>query len=258
MTTNTNPRPHESSAIQDTITGYWDWRGAAYDEAPRHGIHHPREKEAWLAALRDLLPAAPADVLDVGAGTGFLALLIAELGHRVVGIDLAVNMLAAGLQKSAGMANAPAFMYGDAHDPPLPAWSFDVVTNRHVMWTLTDPPRALAAWYRLLRPGGRLLAIDGLWWLERAEPAPNVPLTPTQQKHKEHYTPEVEAALPLRQATSIATILAMVRDAGFTDVHVTHLDAVAAVEREVLPDTGRMTQPRYVLHGVRPAVSSSP
>jgi ubiquinone/menaquinone biosynthesis C-methylase UbiE len=46
-----------------------------------------------LETLRSLLPPALAEVLDVGTGTGFLALLLAELRYRVVGIDLAPDML---------------------------------------------------------------------------------------------------------------------------------------------------------------------
>jgi protein-L-isoaspartate O-methyltransferase len=46
-----------------------------------------------MDALRPLLPPPPADILDVGTGTGFLALLLAELGHRVSGIDLSEGML---------------------------------------------------------------------------------------------------------------------------------------------------------------------
>lgn len=249
-TTGRPPTP-DTDSLQTSITGYWDWRGAAYDDAPRHGLFDGREKAAWLATLRGLLPEPPADVLDVGAGTGFLALLIAELGHRVTGVDLAENMLAAAREKSVGLALPPTIVIGDAHEPPLPAASFDVVTNRHVMWTLLDPERALAHWYTLLRPGGRLLAVDGLWWLEQVEPEPDTELTPIQEKHRQHYTDAVKAALPLRQADSIEAILAMVEAAGFADVDVVRLDEIAAVEREVLPDPGYMRQPRYAIRAVR-------
>src|SRR4029079_18630578 len=78
-----------------SVIAFWDLRSPTYDDSPGHATHSAAEHTAWLAALEALLPPAPADVLDVGAWTGFLALLLAELGHRVVGVDLAPGMLAA-------------------------------------------------------------------------------------------------------------------------------------------------------------------
>src|SRR5262245_9423365 len=79
---------------QGHVTAYWNFRSVSYDAQPGHGLHHEAERRAWLAALRELSPPAPADVLDAGTGTGFLAWLLAELGHRVTGVDLAEAMLA--------------------------------------------------------------------------------------------------------------------------------------------------------------------
>ncbi|WP_157869322.1 class I SAM-dependent methyltransferase, partial [Streptomyces hirsutus] len=39
----------------------------------------------------------------------------------------------------------------------------DVVLVRHVLWTLPDPGRALRHWRGLLRPGGRLVLVEGVW-----------------------------------------------------------------------------------------------
>jgi methylase of polypeptide subunit release factors len=77
-----------SSDLQQGINAYWDECGAVSDAQPGHGISSPTEHEAWLAALRDLLPPAPADVLDIGTGTGFLAFSMAEFGHGSTGADL--------------------------------------------------------------------------------------------------------------------------------------------------------------------------
>ena len=52
---------------------------------------------------------------------------------------------------------------GDAADPPYAAASTDVVFARHVLWALPDPATALRRWIRLLRPGGRLLLVEGRW-----------------------------------------------------------------------------------------------
>jgi ubiquinone/menaquinone biosynthesis C-methylase UbiE len=94
-----------AEAIQTGITAYWNQRGASYDQQPGHASHGGQEHRAWLSALADLLPPAPADILDVGAGTGFLSFLLAELGRRVIGADLADGMPAQARAKATGLAN---------------------------------------------------------------------------------------------------------------------------------------------------------
>jgi len=53
---------------------------------------------------------------------------------------------------------------GDVQSLPFQSSSFDLVTSRHLLWTLPDPARAIAEWMRVLRPGGRIIAIDGNWF----------------------------------------------------------------------------------------------
>ena len=45
----------------------------------------------------------------------------------------------------------------------MPAASFDVVLARHVLFALPEPEAVLARWIALLRPGGRLLLVEGFW-----------------------------------------------------------------------------------------------
>ena len=42
--------------------------------------------------------------------------------------------------------------------------SYEIVVARHVLWALPDPAAVLARWVRLLRPGGRLILVEGRWW----------------------------------------------------------------------------------------------
>jgi SAM-dependent methyltransferase len=46
---------------------------------------------------------------------------------------------------------------------PLADASVDAVLARHILWTLPDPQAALAGWARALRPGGRLVLVEGRW-----------------------------------------------------------------------------------------------
>ena len=56
------------------------------------------------------------------------------------------------------------FEIGDAMAPPWPSETFDVVLSRHVAWALPDRERGLGRWFELLKPGGRLVLIEGRWW----------------------------------------------------------------------------------------------
>ena len=156
--------PERPRRVTEDVVGYWDAEAARFDEEPDHGLRDPAVRAAWLALLRDHLPEPPVDVLDLGCGTGSLTLLAAELGHRVAGIDIAPAMVAAARTKLASAGASATVELGDAADPPGDAGTYDVVLARHVLWALPDPSAALARWVRLLRPGGRLVLVEGRWW----------------------------------------------------------------------------------------------
>jgi ubiquinone/menaquinone biosynthesis C-methylase UbiE len=141
----------------------WDAEAATYDDEPDHGLRDPAVRAAWAARLRAWLPEPPADVVDLGCGTGSLSVLVAEAGHRVSGLDLAAPMVAAAEAKARAAGVAAAFRQGDAAAPPYPAGSADVVLSRHVLWALADPDEALRRWVAILRPGGRLVLVEGHW-----------------------------------------------------------------------------------------------
>ncbi|MGW2229336.1 methyltransferase domain-containing protein [Streptomyces formicae] len=139
----------------------WDAAAAAFDDEPDHGLRDGDVRAAWAERLRAWLPRASGEVLDLGCGTGSLALLAAEQGHRVTGVDRAPAMVARAREKLAG--HTADVLLGDASLPPVGDRRFDAVVARHVLWTLPDPEAALRHWRTLLRPGGRLILIEGVW-----------------------------------------------------------------------------------------------
>ncbi|MFD8626272.1 methyltransferase domain-containing protein [Streptomyces hygroscopicus] len=144
-----------------STTAYWDAAAGDFDDEPDHGLRDPAVREAWAARLRGWLPERPGDVLDLGCGTGSLALLAAEAGHRVTGVDRSPRMARLAREKLAG--TGATVLVGDAAEPPVPERSFDVVLVRHLLWLLPDREAVLRCWVRLLRPGGRLVLIEGRW-----------------------------------------------------------------------------------------------
>ncbi|MFF7531528.1 class I SAM-dependent methyltransferase [Streptomyces bobili] len=139
----------------------WDAEAAAFDEEPDHGLRDPEVRAAWADRLRGWLADRPGDLLDLGCGTGSLSLLAAERGHRVTGVDLSPAMVEQARTKLAG--RDAVFLVGDAAAPPVGEERFDTMLVRHVLWTLPDPGRALRHWRDLLRPGGRLVLVEGVW-----------------------------------------------------------------------------------------------
>ncbi|POX36644.1 NUDIX hydrolase [Streptomyces sp. Ru73] len=144
-----------------TDAGYWESAAERFDDEPDHGLRDPKVRDAWATRLRNWLPDEPSEVLDLGCGTGSLALLAAEQGHHVTGVDRSPRMLEAARAKLA--AHDVRLLTGDAGRPPVQERQFDVVLVRHVLWALPDPEAALRTWVRLLRPGGRLVLVEGRW-----------------------------------------------------------------------------------------------
>src|SRR5665647_1174042 len=159
-------------AIQDKqikldIANIWDISAETYDDKEGHGIHSEIEREAWKTLFKSMLPSGRLDVLEVGCGTGEIGLLFAEMGHHVTGLDLSDKMLSKATEKTSKKMFDSTFKKGDAENPPFEAGTFDVVVSRHLLWTLPHPDDAVMNWKKLLKKGGALIVIDGLWngWL---------------------------------------------------------------------------------------------
>jgi ubiquinone/menaquinone biosynthesis C-methylase UbiE len=145
------------------IQTYWERRATSFDDEVGHGLVSDGQRRAWLALLSQLAGPAPRRVLDVGCGTGFLALRFAELGHTVTGIDLAPQMIDRARSKAEQADLDVDFRVGNAEALDFPDKHFDWVVGRHLIWNLPDPERGVTEWLRVLRPGGRLALIEGKW-----------------------------------------------------------------------------------------------
>lgn len=142
---------------------YWSRLAGTYDEEADHGLGPDDVRRAWRDRLTGWLPAERSDVADLGCGTGSLAVLAAEQGHRVTGVDFADAMIERAQEKAYDAGVKVRFVVGDASTPPLVPNSVDVVLVRHVLWALPDPATAVAAWSTALRPGGRFVLVEGTW-----------------------------------------------------------------------------------------------
>jgi len=149
--------------IKDAIRKCWDQSSVWYDSCSGHGIGTGEENIAWKQELGRNLPGPSLTVLDVGCGTGAMGLLFAGMGHRVTGLDLSEGMLAKAREKADAQKCSMELRTGDAEHLPFDNESFDVVVNRHLVWTLPHPEIALEEWHRVLKKGGVVLIIEGIW-----------------------------------------------------------------------------------------------
>lgn len=152
------------AAVKDAVEAHWSARAATFDDQPNHGLHSDQQRSLWVDVLGRLAGPHPLRVLDVGCGTGFLTLLLAELGHQAEGLDIAEPMLERARAKAEAAGLDVRFFSGDAeHLTEIEDARYDLVVERHVIWTLPDPAGALREWRRVLAPGGRVALIEGNW-----------------------------------------------------------------------------------------------
>ena len=102
-------------------------------------------------------------VLDIGAGTGIVALAAAATSAHVTAIDLSLGMLARAKENAeqAGVADRIDFRLMDAEVLTLNDRSFDCVLSLFALHHFPDPARALKEMQRVLVPGGTLVVGSG-------------------------------------------------------------------------------------------------
>ncbi|PRY17523.1 methyltransferase domain-containing protein [Kineococcus rhizosphaerae] len=134
----------------------------------------PRTSTVLWDGVQRLLADAAADsgaseltVVDLGGGTGGLAVRVAALGHRVVVVDPSPDALAALERRTveAGLSGRVRSVQGDAAELSglLAAGSVDVLLCHGVLEVVDDPAAALRAAHDVLRPGGRLSLLVAQW-----------------------------------------------------------------------------------------------
>ena len=235
----------QTDAVKQQVAAHWDRRAPNFDEDFGHSIRTPAERAAWDRILDLVLAGRGAlDALDAGCGTGFLTFELAARGHRVTGVDFAPAMLVEARRKAAERGVSVRFEEADAEQLPFPPRSFDLAISRHVLWTLPHPEAAIDEWMRVLRPGGRLVVVDGQFDAGAAPPA----------QENARTSPEYAAVgdqLPFlggRPREEIETLLAA---HGLVNVASDPLLDLVAAQEQRMAEEGRerRTRRRYVAWG---------
>jgi ubiquinone/menaquinone biosynthesis C-methylase UbiE len=124
-----------------------DAQAAVHDAIARFPFY-----QTLLAELLDALAPSPGGrYLDLGCGTGNLAVAARARGVDLVGVDLSAAMLIEAWRKGCELIMA------DLHQLPLSSESVDGALSVNALWQLDHPADFIGELRRVLRPGGRLV-----------------------------------------------------------------------------------------------------
>lgn len=139
---------------------------AFYERAPFPGypahdtlaaLQARAERNAFVTLLDRAIPG-DARVVDIGCGTGQMALYLAHGDRFVVGADMTRASVALGAEAARRFGvTRVRFVETDLHEPGLREGSFDVVFSSGVLHHTPDPRAAFARIVQLVRPGGTII-----------------------------------------------------------------------------------------------------
>jgi SAM-dependent methyltransferase len=125
-------------------------------ELHRRFSTNPQPWHRWVFERLDF--AADAEILEIGAGPGELWLQNRDRipeGWRLTLSDLSSGMLEAAHE---ALGERTRYQVADVHDLPFADESFDGVIANHMLYHVSDRPRAFAEIARVLRPRGAFYA----------------------------------------------------------------------------------------------------
>ncbi len=179
---------------------YWLHRASGYSEVNQEelaGVQRGNWSAFLQQEIREAFPGrTPGEIriLDIGAGPGFLSIILAEMGYQVVAADFAERMLEEayanakaslpeiaedlwedgeeeewkarkrGYLRSASLGGEISFRQENAMSLTFPEGSFDVVLSRNLTWNLPEPETAYRDWLRVLKTDGLLMVFDANWY----------------------------------------------------------------------------------------------
>jgi len=155
------PAPAQASSeqIKDVNTRYHDGAADSYDS--KWGIDFgpigQEQVRSKLAKALGRLPARPfGDALEIGAGTGYFTLNLAQTGviERATATDISPGMMATLGATASRLGVDVRTVRTEAEHLPFPPESFDLIFGHAVLHHIPDLRQAFSEFHRVLRPGG--------------------------------------------------------------------------------------------------------
>ncbi len=129
------------------------------DLSPIDQIHTGGARSS-IELFKKLTISPDAKVLDAGCGIGGSTRLLArQFNCRVIGVDLAEKFIEAAtfLTRCTRLETLVSFQQGSVLDLPFENNSFDAILCQHILMNIEDKPAAVKEFFRVLKPGGKLM-----------------------------------------------------------------------------------------------------
>lgn len=151
--------------LKKRIKGYWTDRAEGYSKVNQEELA-TEQRSKWKKVLKEHLAIGTSKlkVLDIGTGPGFFAILLAEMGCEVTGIDCTEAMLEEARTNALNAQVKVEWKVMDAEALEFEKEQFDCIITRNLTWVLPHPDKAYTEWLRVLKPGGILLNFDANWY----------------------------------------------------------------------------------------------
>lgn len=150
-------------SLQKQMDDYWMERAKTYGEQNRNQLQNQLQT-SWKNLILKMMPKNKClNILDIGTGPGFFAILMAQEGHQVTAVDMNSNMLLEA-RKNAGSYGSQINFMQVKEELPFQKESFDLVISRDVTWTLLNPEKIMKHWFSMVKPEGWMLYFDANWY----------------------------------------------------------------------------------------------
>lgn len=151
--------------LKKRIKGYWTHRAEGYSKVNQEELA-TEQRSKWKKVLKEHLAIGTSKlkVLDIGTGPGFFAILLAEMGCEVTGIDCTEAMLEEARTNALNAQVKVEWKVMDAEALEFEKEQFDCIITRNLTWVLPHPDKAYTEWLRVLKLGGILLNFDANWY----------------------------------------------------------------------------------------------
>ena len=143
--------------MADLVVEYWNDKGSELYNSYRF-----EDIKAFDYVLnREIGMDKVVNILDFGVGTGFISGVLLNEGYEnITGIDINENMLD---KASKNLKNTNVkLIQADGFHLPFQDETFDIIVSRWVLWVLPEPFEAIKEMERVLKKGGKIIAMDSV------------------------------------------------------------------------------------------------